>query len=77
MQYLRQILAWWRPIAEAIANFQARLLLVFFYFIVVTPFAVGVKLLSDPLRLRIPKRASYWVNRERVDTSIEGGRRQF
>lgn len=41
----------WKAIAHKIGDFQARLLLSVFYFLIFGPFAVGVKLFSDPLRL--------------------------
>jgi len=46
--------AWrrWVPIARAIADFQVRLLLVVFYAIVFPPFALVVRLVSDPLGLK-------------------------
>ena len=52
MKLLKAMWARWKIVAHKIGNFQARLLLLLFYFIVLAPFAVGVKLLSDPLRLR-------------------------
>jgi hypothetical protein len=52
MRLLKAIWARRKIVAHKIGNFQARLLLALFYFIVLAPFAVGVKLLSDPLRLR-------------------------
>jgi hypothetical protein len=42
----------WKVIAHKIGNFQARLLLSLFYFFILGPFAMGLKLLSDPLQLR-------------------------
>lgn len=41
----------WTIIAHRIGDFQARLLLSTFYFVVVAPFALGLRLCSDPLRL--------------------------
>lgn len=66
----------WKRVARAIGNFQARLLLSVFYFIVVTPFALGVKLFSDPLELRAKPNPSYWIPREPRESSLEVGRRQ-
>lgn len=39
----------WKDLAARAAAFQARVLLVIFYWICVTPFAIVVRLLSDPL----------------------------
>ena len=40
--------AWWMPIAEVIGNFMNRLVLSAFYFVIVLPFGLGVRLFSDP-----------------------------
>jgi hypothetical protein len=42
----------WKSIAHAIGNFQARILLSAFYFLLLSPFGLGVKLFADPLRLK-------------------------
>lgn len=42
----------WKALAARAATFQARILLIVFYWICVTPFAICVKLFSDPLGLK-------------------------
>jgi hypothetical protein len=46
--------AWarWKIIGDVYGDFQAHLFAVLFYFTIFAPFAVGVRLLSDPLQLR-------------------------
>lgn len=70
--------AWarWKLIAHVIGNFQARLLLSVFYFVVVPPFALIVKL-KDPLGLRRKSAGSGWVDRPTADTPSGAARRQF
>ena len=70
--------AWerWKVVAHAIGTFQARVLLSAFYFIVVPPFALIVKV-KDPLGLRRRDRASGWIERPVAETSSESARRQF
>jgi hypothetical protein len=70
--------AWerWKVVAHAIGTFQARVLLLVFYFVVVPPFALIVKL-KDPLGLRRRDRASGWIERPAGDISSESARRQF
>jgi hypothetical protein len=70
--------AWerWKVVAHAIGNFQARVLLSVFYFIVVPPFALIVKV-KDPLGLRQRGRAGAWIERPVSDISSESARRQF
>ena len=70
--------AWkrWKVVAHAIGTFQARVLLSVFYFIVVPPFALIVKV-KDPLGLRRRGRAGGWTERPVADMSSESARRQF
>ena len=49
---LRRVWAWWKRTAHTIGNFQARLLLTLCYFVVVAPFALLVRSLSDPLAIK-------------------------
>jgi hypothetical protein len=75
-QLWKRFVAWWMPIAEAIGNFMNRLILSIFYFIIVLPFGVGVRLFSDFLELR-PKRKTLWTKFSDRSKTIENGRRQF
>lgn len=71
--------AWarWKVIAHIIGNLQARLLLSLFYFVVVPPFSLVVKLFQDPLTLRPPEGDGLWVERPSPVPSSEAARRQF
>lgn len=70
--------AWlrWQAIAEAISHVQAKLLISFLYLFVIAPFAIGVRVFSDPLET---KRAdgSRWRPLARQTTTLEAARRQF
>ena len=70
--------AWarWKVIAHAIGNFQARVLLVIFYFLIVPIFALIVKLFKDPLTLQPPSRDSLWVEGPASDLTLQAARRQ-
>ncbi len=70
-------IAWnrWKIIGEAFGDFQARLFAVLFYFTIFAPFALGVRLLSDPLHLRKP--TTRWLDRAPVGNTPEEARRQF
>jgi hypothetical protein len=70
-------IAWnrWKIIGEVFGDFQARLFAVLFYGTVFVPFALGVRLLSDPLRIRKPPTA--WFQRAPVGHSPDEARRQF
>jgi len=66
----------WKSFARTLGNFQARLLLSVFYFLLLAPFGLGVKLFSDPLRLK-KRAAPHWVPRTQAKTKDrEAARRQ-
>ncbi len=67
----------WKTVARVIGNFQARVLLSVFYFVIVPPFALAVKLWKDPLRLGAFRGATAWTERPARDASPEAARRQF
>jgi len=71
--------AWegWKVIAHAIGNFQARLLLSVFYFVIVPPFALIIRTAKDPLGLRPVSGDSVWVDRPVPDLSSDAARWQW
>jgi hypothetical protein len=67
----------WKVIAHKIGNFQSRVLLNVFYFLILAPFALAVRMFSDPLRIRKPSR-SHWLAKEgTAATGRDQARRQF
>jgi hypothetical protein len=76
VQGIREALsnAWktWTLIASKIANVQARILLMVFYFLALLPFALFVRLLGDPLRVR--KRPAHWIDRAQERHDIRWAR---
>lgn len=65
----------WKVIAHKIGEFQSRLILSVFYYIIFAPFALGLKLFSDPLQL---KSFQGWLARPGVDENpTESAWRQF
>jgi hypothetical protein len=75
MTTLKLIWSAWKGIAHKVANFQARLVLNLFYFVIVAPFALRVKIFSDPLQFSTSKG---WLSRSHTgsDTAIYA-RRQY
>ncbi len=67
----------WNSFSHDMGDFQGRVLLIFFYFIFVTPFALLVILFSDPLRLRNKNTQTYWLDRPAMPQGLEEARRQF
>jgi len=74
----KRIWEWWKPVAHKIGNFQARVILTVFYFTIFVPFAILVKLFTDPLRIK-PKTKKGWIERkdEQVDDLLARARKQF
>jgi hypothetical protein len=59
-------------------NVQSRVLLIFFYFLIVTPFGLLVRWFQDPLRLRARGASSHWLERPTAsEPDLETARRQF
>jgi hypothetical protein len=67
----------WKVFAFEMGNYQGRTLLAFFYFFVVTPFGIPLRLFGDPLRLRRVGGSSSWVERQPVSHRLEKAREQF
>jgi hypothetical protein len=75
IKVLSTLFARWKVIAHKIGEFQSRLLLSLFYFIFFAPFAVGLKMFSDPLQI---KSFHGWLNRsDAEENSVESARRQY
>jgi len=67
----------WKRFAAELGNFQGRLVLAFFYFLVVTPFGVLVRMFADPMRTRKPAGGTAWISAAPLEDSIEKARRQY
>ena len=73
----RQLWERWTRVAHTIGVFQSRVALSLFYFLILAPFGIGVRLFSDPLRLT-RQMTSHWDRKERVRAPIgDGAKRQF
>jgi hypothetical protein len=59
-------------------GFQSRILLGLFYFLIVTPFGMGVRIFSDPLLLRQVRRLSNWIPRnDTTPAHLDEAKKQF
>src|SRR5260370_37287069 len=56
---LKQFWQRWKRLARAVGTFQARVLLTVFYVVLVLPFGIVVRLVSDPLRIK--RRPTQWL----------------
>jgi hypothetical protein len=74
---LRAFWTKWKFFGHRMGSFQSRILLSFFFFIIVSPFAIAVKWFSDPLQIKRRKQDTHWNTREVEKQDIEQFRRQF
>ena len=72
---LKRLWRWWKRFAEAVGNFQARLLLTALYFVLLAPLALPLRAFGDPLRRR-PRGTSFWLPRAARPATLAGARRQ-
>ena len=81
MARLRAILGWvwdrWEPVARALGDLQARLLLLFVYFVVTLPFAVGARLLRGPFGAVAASGAGFWTERKPTENTLPAAGRQY
>lgn len=76
--FFRRIWHSWRGFSRRMGSFQSRTLLSFFFFAVVSPAAVIIKVLGDPLRIKKTKlKESYWLAKTESPAELEDYRRQF
>ena len=73
---VRRLWQGWKRFGRKIGDVQARVLLTIFYFVIVAPFALAVRVFADPLGLK-PKTAKGWRPRPAGTPALEQARRQF
>lgn len=65
METLKRLWETWKKIAHKIGTFQGKLLLTIFYFTILAPFGLFVKIFQDPLHLKKPvSEQSHWKLRK-------------
>lgn len=69
--------AWWKRVGRKLGDFQARLILILFYFVILGPFAMGLRWGSDPLRIKAATRRGWRIKDNAEGSAIELARRQF
>jgi hypothetical protein len=76
MDLLKKLWRGWKTFGEFLGNLLARIVLSLFYFTIFVPFAVGVRLWSDPLQLK-SQPSELWRPRSTGDQKIVDVLRQF
>jgi hypothetical protein len=64
----------WKRVGHKIGTFNAHVILGIFYWLIVTPYGIGMRLFGDPLRMRSQQT---WINRKTRDLTLKDARRQF
>jgi hypothetical protein len=76
METLRKVWQAWKRIGQFIGDQVGRVVLTVFYFTLFMPFALGVRLLRDPLAMRLHGQPK-WLERKTQDLTLEDSRRLF
>lgn len=75
---LKKLWQGWKDFSKRMGEFQSRIVLSLFFFILVSPFALAVKAFSDPLGIKKYRGDdSYWLLKIKTEVDLEGFRRQF
>ena len=75
---LRRIWEGWKKIARKIGDFNARVILSVFYLVLLMPFAVLVKLFTDPLEIKKSAGKGWHLTEDKPGVSpMEKAARQF
>jgi hypothetical protein len=74
---IKELWAAWKRIARKIGDFQARVLLTIFYFVLLAPFALIVRRTSDPLAMKTGAQRGWNIRQNAPDYSLEAVRKQF
>jgi hypothetical protein len=67
----------WQKYFSRVGAFQSRIVVTIIFFILVTPFALGIKISSDPLRLKHQSKDTHWLPKVSSRTDLEQSRRQY
>ncbi|MCR4324738.1 MAG: hypothetical protein NUV69_03575 [Candidatus Curtissbacteria bacterium] len=80
MKFLKLLWRKWKPIAHAIGDFQAQVILTIFYFVFFLPLGIIFAVIADPLRIhysRAKKKRSNFVDWEHEKDNLATAHRQF
>lgn len=68
---------WWKQVGRKFGDIQARILLTLFYFIVLSPFAIVVRSVSDPLGIKPGSPRGWRPKAEQGGDPLGRAKRQF
>ena len=74
MDLINRIWESWKKYGQIIGDFIGRLILMIFYFTILLPFGIAVRLFADPLNIKNPL-ADKWAARGSKDQDLAEARR--
>jgi lipopolysaccharide/colanic/teichoic acid biosynthesis glycosyltransferase len=74
---MRRFLEAWKRFGKRVADVQARILLMIFYFVVLCPFALLVRWGSDPLAMKRKSAGGWQPKTDKGEDLMERAARQF
>jgi hypothetical protein len=77
MSALKTLWRIWKATAFRIALIQSKILLTVLYWVVVAPFALAVRLFSNPLQIRATGSTTYYRPAASHARGVEDARRQY
>jgi len=73
---MKKLWEWWKRVARKIGDLQARIILTIFYFIILGPFALAIRLGSDPLAIKASSPHGWHHKTDVKGTPIEQATKQ-
>lgn len=77
MSFLSWLWRKWLPIAQAIGNFQAQVILSIFYIVLIAPLGILYRFFVDPLNLKIKNKRSNFGKWEHPKETLTTARKQY
>ncbi len=74
---MKNIWEWWKRVARKIGDFQARIILTIFYFIILGPFALAIRWWSHPLAIKADNPRGWHPKTEGKGTPMGQATKQF
>src|SRR3972149_1780486 len=73
---MKKLWEWWKRVARKIGDLQARIILTIFYFIILGPFALAIRLGCDPLAIKASSPHGWHHKTDVKGTPIEQATKQ-
>ncbi len=74
--FWRRLWQAWLKFGHGLGNVMSWVWMPIFYYVIAMPFALGTKMFSDPLRLRIRPQKSYWTAKKLLKMDIRWAKSQ-